>query len=136
MSVIVNAYTGQKEGLNLESAPPSKLDELGAELQATIPAVGTSATSATSRADGVLAGSLVVHGHSRSGWWIFVGTVNARLAREHVARHMAMRAGRFSFRLAPGKYQIGALEPHGDICGTRTVHVSRGKETRVTLRCP
>jgi hypothetical protein len=136
MSVIVNACTGQKEGLNLEPSPPGKLDELGPELHATVPAVGTaSATSTSSRSDGVLAGSLLVHGRLTPGWRILVASGNSPLPRDPVAREKTSGSGRFRFSLAPGRYRIGALRPHDSMCGLKTIHVTRGEEIRLALKC-
>ena len=103
MSVVVNAYGGQKEGLDLEPSVPSGLDELGPELNATVPAVSsTGVASVSSRVDGVLAGDLSVRGRTRTGWRILIASGNSRLPREIFTEQRPSHSGHFRFALRPG----------------------------------
>jgi uncharacterized protein (DUF433 family) len=136
MSVVVNAYSGQKEGLDLEPSVPGGLDELGPEVNATVPAVSSAgAASVSSTVDGVLAGDLSVRGRRISGWRILIASGNSRLPREIFTEQKSSHVGHFRFALRPGNYSVAALIPKGSICGLRTIHISRHKETHVALNC-
>jgi hypothetical protein len=137
MSVIVNAYTGVEEGLNLETSLPTKLDELGAELRATIPAVGIASAASTSvkRPFGLVIGALSVHGRPTPGWQIVIALDNRSLARTPIAKKETGRDGRFTIRLAAGNYRVAALRPGDGLCGISRVHITVRREAHLTLRC-
>jgi hypothetical protein len=134
MSIIVEAHTGQKEGLSLEPSIPESLDELGPVEETTVPAVSAAEVASFPHGDvGLLVGKVYAGKRAAYGWRIFVG--QEPLARLAVARHRSGRYGVFSFRLRPGEYHVAAWRPSGGFCGNRTARVARHSETRIALTC-
>jgi hypothetical protein len=142
MSVVVNADTGWKLALNLEEAPPARLDELGPQLVTTVPSVGATDAAAASddgsrpaHFEGTVLGTLTVHRHRVNGWKIAAAKGFESLAHTPIARQRTNRQGSFTFGLIPGRYRIAAIRPSGGFCGIRTVDVLLHKRVHVALSC-
>jgi hypothetical protein len=142
MSVVINADTGWKLALNLEEAPPARLDELGAQLVASVPSAGTAdiaaageTASGPAHIEGLVIGKLTVRQRPQPGWEIVAARGSESLAHSPIARQRTSREGGFILRLTPGHYRVAALRPAGGFCGIHTVDVLLHKRVHVTVQC-
>jgi hypothetical protein len=133
MTVIIGADSGWRLSLNLSSAIPPYLSELGPSTQTDFAPTTQSAVAAAGRPignAGELTGYVLVKKRPKVGWKVVVKRHGAVMAKG-----MTFKGGLFSFRLTPGVYRISAAGSHGQKCGNAKAVMRRHQETTVYLIC-